>query len=80
LHPFLEASASSPTDPPARTEQRPTSIGGWAAVCPSRYIESGWDFPDAHLAAFEAASFTVGYARPELDVDQAHDLLERWLD
>ncbi len=31
------------------------------------------------LAAFETASFAVGYARPELDVDQAHALLERWL-
>lgn len=38
-----------------------------------------WTHAAVQLAAFEAASFAAGYARPELDVDQAHELLERWL-
>ncbi len=38
-----------------------------------------WTHSAVQLAAFEAASFAAGYARPELDVDQAHELLERWL-
>lgn len=38
-----------------------------------------WTGGAIQLAAFEAASFAPGYARPELDVDQAHALLERWL-
>jgi len=38
-----------------------------------------WTRGAVQLAAFEAASFAPGYARPELDVDQAHALLERWL-
>ncbi len=38
-----------------------------------------WTHSAVQLAAFETASFAPGYARPELDVDQAHALLERWL-
>ena len=38
-----------------------------------------WTRGAVQLAAFETASFAPGYARPELDVHQAHALLERWL-
>jgi len=70
----LASADTKPSSPKAiPSEQGPRSADVAAGAVGSRHLTTG------QKAGVETASFAPGYARPELDVDQAHELLERWL-